>query len=77
MLSRNRRCPSANRNVERDRRFAGAAQPGDDDHLVARDREIDVFEIVLARAVNMDRAVSSRIGERTRHLGVLPFGILA
>ena len=40
--------------VERDRRFAGAAQAGDDDQFVARDGERDVLEVVLARAVDGD-----------------------
>ena len=41
-------------NIEGEGRFAGAAQAGDDHHLVARNIERDVLEIVLARAVNAD-----------------------
>ncbi len=45
--------------IEGERRFARAAQAGDDDHLVARDVERDVLEIVLARAVDRDRVVAA------------------
>ena len=41
--------------VEGERRFARAAQAGDDDELVARDVERDVLEVVLARAADGDR----------------------
>ncbi len=44
-------------NVERECRFSRAAQSRDHDHLVARNFDVDVLEIVLARAVNADRAV--------------------
>src|SRR6476646_7621130 len=44
--------------VEGDRRFTGAAQSGDDHQLFPRDFQIDVFEIVLARAANMNQAVA-------------------
>ena len=54
MLSRNRRCPSANKNVECERRFSRPAQTGDDHHLVARDFDVDIFKIVFPRAVNTD-----------------------
>ncbi len=40
--------------IERERRFARAAEAGDDDHLVARNRERDVLQIVLARAADLD-----------------------
>ena len=40
--------------IESDRRFARAAQAGDHDHLIARDRERDVLEVMLARAVDRD-----------------------
>ena len=38
--------------VEGERRLAGAGQAGHHDQLVARQVEIDVLEIVLARAAN-------------------------
>ena len=40
--------------VERERRLARARQPGDDDQLVARDLDVDVLEVVLARALDDD-----------------------
>ena len=55
--------PFREQDVERDRRFSGTAQAGNDHHLVARNIERDVLEIVLARAVDADGVVS---GERTR-----------
>jgi len=42
--------------VESQRRLARPTQPRDDDELVARDRDIDVLEIVLARPFDDDRA---------------------
>ena len=42
--------------VERERGFAGAGQAGEHDELVARNFEIDVLEIVLARAADGYRA---------------------
>ncbi|CCK04026.1 hypothetical protein BN129_2779 [Cronobacter sakazakii 701] len=38
--------------VESQRRFAGTRQPGHDDQFVARNDEIDIFEIVGAGAPN-------------------------
>lgn len=35
--------------VERERRFPGAREPGDDDELIAGNRHIDVFQIMLRR----------------------------
>ena len=46
--------------VEGERRFAGAGQPGDHDELVAGDRQVEVLEIVLPRALDDD-------GTRFRH----------
>ncbi len=46
-------------NVERERRLPRAAQAGDDDHLIARNLETDIFKIVLARAIDGDRTVVS------------------
>ena len=51
--------PFREKNIERERRFSRTAQAGDDDHLIARNFDIDVFEIVFARAVNRDRCVST------------------
>src|SRR5882757_5555203 len=50
--------------VERHRRFAGAAQAGDHHELLPWDFQIDVLKVVLARSVNMNRAVVLQ-GERT------------
>src|SRR5437764_9642886 len=44
-------------NIKRERRFAGAAQTGDHYELLARDLDIDVFEIVLPRTVDVDSTV--------------------
>ena len=43
--------------VEGQRRFARPAQPRDHDELVARDRHVDVLEIVLSRPFNDDRVM--------------------
>ena len=43
--------------VEGERGFARARQAGEHDELVARDVEIDVLEIVLARAADVDGLV--------------------
>ena len=40
--------------VEGERGLAGAGQPGEHDERVARDRQVDVLEIVLARAADGD-----------------------
>jgi len=40
--------------VESERAFAGTADAGHDDELAARDLDGDIFEIVLARALNAD-----------------------
>ena len=44
--------------VERYRRFAGAAQPCYDHQLFPRDFQIDVLKVVLSRALNVDRTVA-------------------
>ena len=75
MLSRKRRWPSAEQNVESERRFSRAAQSGDDDHLVARDRDDDVLQIVLARAVNL-RSRRLRFVPGARASSAAPVGIL-
>ena len=38
--------------VEGERRLARAAEPGDDDQLLARDLDVDVLEVVLARTAD-------------------------
>ena len=43
--------------VEGERGFAGAGQAGEHHQLVARDVEIDVLEVVLARAADRDHAL--------------------
>ena len=40
--------------IEGQRRFAGAAQPGDHGEGIARDLDVDILQIVLARAVHGD-----------------------
>ncbi len=42
--------------IERQAAFAGTAGPGDDDELAVGDVEVDVLEIVYARAANADEA---------------------
>ena len=56
--------------VEGERRLARAGEAGDDDQLVARDLDVDVLEVVLARAahddlVNWHLGASSAAGQRT------------
>ena len=46
--------PFREKNIERERGFSRTAQAGDDDHLVARNFDVDVLEIVFARAINRD-----------------------
>ena len=46
--------------VESERRLARSAEPGDDDQPVAGQREVDVLEIVLARAPDDDRVEAAR-----------------
>src|SRR5579872_5211683 len=41
--------------IEGERALARTGEPGDDDQLVARQRQVDVLEIVLARALDDDR----------------------
>ena len=43
--------------VEGERRLARAGQPGEHDELVARDDQVDVLEIVLARATDREDAL--------------------
>ena len=40
--------------VEGEAALAGAGEAGDDDELVARDGDVDVLEVVLARAADDD-----------------------
>ncbi len=46
--------------VESERRFSASARAGDDGQLSKRKIEIDAFEIILARAANLDATVLSR-----------------
>ena len=51
--------------VEGERRFAGAGQAGEHDQVVARQVEVDVLEVVLARPADRDHAgvgPSRRVG---------------
>ena len=50
--------PFREQDVERDASIFPNRSAGDDDHLVARNIERDVLEIVLARAVDADGAVA-------------------
>ena len=53
--------------VESERGLAGAREPGEHHQLIARDFEIDILEIVLARATDRDHAssVGSRLAARS------------
>ena len=42
--------------VERQRRFARAGQPGDDGELFARNRNVDVLQVMFTRAADRDEA---------------------
>ena len=57
--------PFGKKNVERERRFTRTAQSGNDHHLVARNFDVDVFQIVLARAMDADCAVGA-VNSETR-----------
>ena len=48
--------------VEGERGFAGAGKAGEDDEPVARNVEVDVLEIVLARAADRDHAAIAAAG---------------
>ena len=50
--------------VERERGFAGTRQAGDHHQLVARDLDVDVLEIVLARAADRNHAAVHRVFRR-------------
>ena len=52
--------------VERERRLARARQPGDDRQLIARDRDVDVSEVVLPRAANDQRIFCHSRGKLRR-----------
>ena len=56
--------------VERERRLARARQPGEDDQLVARQLEVDVLQVVLARAPHDDRVVGRSLRRRRPGLGI-------
>ena len=57
--------------VEGERRLAGARQAGEDDQLVARDRQVDVLEIVLARPMHRDRPAAEQLVDRLGRAGAL------
>ena len=68
--------------VKRERRFPRAAQPGDDHHLVVRNPQVEVLQVVLARPVNLDRALPRSVRRRgllgraqPRERGVLARGV--
>jgi hypothetical protein len=46
--------------VESKRRLARPREPGDDDQPVARQGQVDVLEVVLARALDDDRIEPAR-----------------
>ena len=48
--------------VERQRRLPRTREPGEDDQLVARQLDIDVAQVVLARSTDPDRPTHSRPG---------------
>src|SRR6266481_4103212 len=58
--------PFGKQNVERERRFPGATESGDHYQLLPRNCDMNVLEIVLSRAVNLDRTILLRVEERTR-----------
>ena len=58
--------PFREKNVERERRFSRTAQSGDHHHLVARNFDVDVFQIVLARAMDADCAIAAVNSETRR-----------
>ena len=60
--------------VERERRLARARQAGEHHELVARDREVDVLEIVLARAAHRDGSPVEQLGQWIGGCGGDPFG---
>ena len=51
--------------VEGERGLARAGQPGDDHQLVARDVDVDVLEIVLARAAHRDMCLCQKLTRPT------------
>ena len=57
--------------VEGERRFARARQAGEDHQLVARNRQVDVLEIVLARPVHGDRPAAEQLFDRLGRRGGL------
>ena len=52
--------------VEGERGFAGAGQAGEHHELVARDVEVDILEIVLARAADRDHAAIAAAADLCR-----------
>ncbi len=60
--------------VEGERGFAGAGQAGEHHQLVARNGHVDIFEIVLARAADRDRAGIAAGAGLTGQIGHEAFG---
>ncbi len=63
--------------IESERRLAGSRQAGQDDQLVARDGEMDVFQVMLASALDGDDVFhgvpcSSAVQERRYLPGAIP-----
>ena len=52
--------------VERERGFAGARNSGDHREAVARDLDVDVLQVVLARPAHDDTVAITARGERPR-----------
>ena len=58
--------PFSEQNIERERRFTRTAQAGDHHHLVARNLDVDIFQVVLARAMDANRAIAALNSETWR-----------
>ena len=52
--------PFGEQDVERERALAAAGHAGDDGEAVARDRDVDALQVVLARVVDADRLAHRR-----------------
>ena len=53
--------------VESERRLARTAEPGDDNQLVARDIEVDIFKVVRTRPANADSLGRERVSPHALH----------
>ena len=65
------------KNVESERAFAGTADAGDDDKLVAWDADGKVAEVVFARALDGDPARVGRLVAPRGHSSHTPGGLEA